>query len=496
MKKIIFSLACMGLVTLTACDDYLDINQSPNAISSVENDYILPTPEVNIASTLGVQFNVLGGYNAQVYGQNAGCSNYLDYSRFLVTASNCGAAWTQLYSRTLQQLEVIRSQSADEPGTYLAATVLRTYAFQLIVDAWGEAPFTEALNTSITQPVYDDGAAIYSSIIAELEAAKAAASPSDPVCANLLFGKTSAQAGTAANWIKFANTLLLKLYMREHGAVSVNDKLSALVNEGNFITEDVTYDQCWGNSAGSYSPLFAESKTISNDMALNVALQGTTLSSSGDQRLSYSFVPTSNGFIGTVSGTNLSAEIGGANTSDFSQPNYRFDMPVDLLTVYELNFFLAEYYATVSVNHAQAEAYYRAAIAASCARCGVPDATAAVLGTYPYESGNPMKNIGIQKWVALGTALSGFEAWCELRRIGYPEFSDVKADDIINNDVANFNSMPTTYQAGTLYTPKNVNAEVGNKALRQRLPYPATSTSYNNNVPATKGATVKVFWAK
>ena len=175
----------MGLMTLTACDDYLDINDSPNAISSVENDYILPTPEVNIASTVGVQFNVLGGYNAQVYGQNAGCSNYLDYSRFLVTASNCQGAWTQLYSRVLQQLEVIRSQSAEEPGTYLAATVLRAYAFQLIVDAWGEAPFTEALNPSITQPVYDDGAAIYASIISELEAAKAAAQPGDAVCANL-----------------------------------------------------------------------------------------------------------------------------------------------------------------------------------------------------------------------------------------------------------------------------------------------------------------------
>ena len=142
----------MGLMTLTACDDYLDINDSPNAISSVENDYILPTPEVNIASTVGVQFNVLGGYNAQVYGQNAGCSNYLDYSRFLVTASNCQGAWTQLYSRVLQQREVIRTQAAAEPGTYLAATVLRAYAFQLIVDAWGEAPFTEALNPSITQP--------------------------------------------------------------------------------------------------------------------------------------------------------------------------------------------------------------------------------------------------------------------------------------------------------------------------------------------------------
>ena len=496
MKKIIFSLACMGLMTLTACDDYLDINDSPNAISSVENDYILPTPEVNIASTVGVQFNVLGGYNAQVYGQNAGCSNYLDYSRFLVTASNCQGAWTQLYSRVLQQLEVIRTQAAAEPGTYLAATVLRAYAFQLIVDAWGEAPFTEALNPSITQPVYDDGAAIYASIIAELEAAKAAAQPGDAVCANLLFGKTSAKAGTAANWIKFANTLLLKLYMREHNAVSVNDKLNALVSEGNFITEDITYDLCWGNSAGSYSPLFAESKTISNDMALNVALQGTTLSSPGDQRLSYNFKPTANGFIGVVSGTNLSSEISGANTSDFSQPNYRFDMPVDLLTVYELNFFLAEYYATIAGNHAQAEAYYRAAVAASCARCGVEDASNAVLAAYPYEQANPMKNIGIQKWVALGTAFSGFEAWCEVRRLGYPEFSDVKADDIINNDVANFNTVPNTYVAGTLYTPKNVNAEVGAKTLRQRLPYPASSTSYNNNVPATKGATVKVFWAK
>lgn len=493
MNKFIYTIAGCAMLTLSSCD--LDINDDPNAISSVTNDNVFPTAEMNLATTAAVQFNILGGYNAEMYSQNAGSSNYLDYSQFLVTATNSSGAYTQLYSRVLQQLEVVRKQSENEPGTYLAATVLRAYTYQMLVDAFGETPYTEAL-TDKTQPKYDNGVDVYAGIIKELEDAKAAAAPADAVCANILFGKTTAAATKASEWISFANSLLLKLYMRESGVKDVKAQVAALIAEDNFIAADVVFDQCWSNAVGSYSPLFGEHKKIATDIVINYAVSATVKAEgANDTRLNTMWAAGEKGMIGTVSGTNLSAEFSPAKDSHFAQPNYSFDMPVYLMTVSEIKFFLAEYYAVLAPDMAKAEQYYKEALAASFATLGAADVSADIAANaYPFDAANPMKAIGIQKWIHLTATLQGFEGWCELRRIGYPEFSDQTAEDLINTDIAGYKEVPQTYEPGTLYTPKNVYAKVGSKKLRQRFDYAASSIQYNNNVPATKDPTVPVFW--
>lgn len=496
MKKFIFALASCVL-GLTSCT--LDINDDPNAISSAGNDNLFPTAEMNLAATVGVGFNMYGGYNAEIYGQNAGCTNYLKYSQFEVTATNTSSSYSQLYLRVLQQLKVVAEQSKNEPGTYLAAMTLRAYTYQMLVDAYGETPYSEAL-TDKTQPKYDEGADVYAGIIKELEDAKeaVAANTSSTVCANILFGKTTASVGTAADWIPFANSVLLKLYMRESKAVDNKAKVAALIAENKFIASDVVYSDCFGNAQGSYSPLFQEHKTIAADLVLNYGITATFKAEGvNDNRLSALWVAGNKGMIGNVSGSNLSAEVPSANTADLAQPNYTFDMPVYLMTVAEVEFFKAEFYATLSVDHAKAEEAYKKAVAASFATAGVEDVSAAVTSSaYPYDKTNPMKNIGIQKWLHFATTLQGFEGWCELRRIGYPTFSGQKAEDIISTDIANFSEVPTTYIPGTIYTPKSVYGPVGAGKLRQRFDYASSSTQYNNNVPATKNPTSPIFWNK
>ena len=427
------------ILGLTSCT--LDINQNPNAISNASNDDVFPTAEMNLAATVAVGFNMNGGYNAEIYAQNAGCSNYLKYSQFEVTATNTAGSYTQLYTRILQQLQVVLNQSENLPNNVLAATALRAYTYQLLVDAYGETPYSEAL-TTITQPKYDDGADVYAGIIKELEDAKSKVNDKDLVCKNILFGKRTATTTKVDEWVKFANTVLLKLYMRESKVVDNKAKIAALIAEDNFITEDVVYNKCWDDSEGSYSPLFAESKTIANDLTLNYGITATVKSEGvNDLRLYANWKDGNKGLIGGVSGSNLSSEMSGTN--------------------------------------------------------GVDDVSAAVTSeAYPYDSTNPMKNIGIQKWIHYASALMGFEGWCELRRIGYPAFSDQKAEDIITNDVSKFNAVPQYYEVGTLYTPKSVFNEVGAKKLRQRFDYSESSTQYNKNVPATKAPTEPIFWNK
>lgn len=497
MKKTLFAIASCAVLGLSSCS-MNDINVNPNAAPSATNDYLMPTAEMNLAATVGVGFNMLGGYNAEVYGQNAGCTNYLKYSQFEVTATNSSSSYAQLYSRVLETLKIIKDQSAKAPGSALAAATLRAYTLQMLVDAYGETPCSEALDDSNQQPKYDDGADVYKSIIEELETAISNVSGNEVVCANLTFGKKSASQTSVSPWIPFAKSVLLKLYMRESAVVDNKAKIKALVEEGDFIKEDVVYSECFGNAAGSYNPLYQESKTISSDLVLNYAVTATyAAESSNDTRLSALWKNGSAGMIGTVSGTNLSAEMPSAKTSTFSAPNYSFNMPVYLMTVAEVKFFIAEYYSTMEVDPTKAADAYKSALKASCATCNAnADVVNDIMNAYPYDAANPMKNIGIQKWMHFAATLQGFEAWCELRRVKYPAFSDQTAEAIIASDLSNLNVEPSFYTPGTIYTPKNVYAPVGSKKLRQRFDYASSSAQYNNNSPATKEPTVPVFWNK
>lgn len=72
-------------------------------------------------------------------------------------------------------------------GTYLAATTLRAFAFETLVDCFGETPYTEALDADNLSPKYDDGKTVYDGIIAEIDNALSKASASSTVCTNFLF---------------------------------------------------------------------------------------------------------------------------------------------------------------------------------------------------------------------------------------------------------------------------------------------------------------------
>ena len=102
---------------------------------------------MNLAASYGDFLRIVGGYFAQQYAQIFGTSNYVDYSSLKCLHRSSGT-YTQLTTRTLKNLETIRQQAegTEEWGTYLAATTLRVFTYQVLVDAYGEVPYTEALD--------------------------------------------------------------------------------------------------------------------------------------------------------------------------------------------------------------------------------------------------------------------------------------------------------------------------------------------------------------
>ncbi len=496
MKKIFTLMLIVAAGLVVSCQEYFDINKNPNS-PSAENmnpDMMFPAVEMNLAASYGDYLRIVGGYFSQQYSQLTGTSNYLDYSQFNMSATRSSSTYTQLTSRVLGNLKTIRDYAVEHEdwGTYLAATVLRGFTYQVLVDCYEQTPYSEALDTNIPTPKYNEGLDVYKGVIAELDEALSKVNGGEIVCTNFLF-----PSGDVSDWVTFANALKLKMLMRMSGAENVTAALDALIAEGNFPASDVAWTSCWADEAGKANPYYSEEfgtyTSVQNNVNLNLALQGT-MAEYGDARLEAFFEPNQSGaYTGAISGTNFSVSASEHGSGYWCRPAVSYNSPVYLMTVAEVEFFLAEYYA--KKGSAEAEAHYKAAVDASFASAGVSGAEDVYGAGAPYawNADSYMEVIGIQKWVAL-SGTNNFEAWCEVRRTGYPAFSDQKGSDFYNIQTGDYDT--TDYIPGTLYTPITVNANLGAKKLLQRFPYADSSASRNENTPAYKGDGTAMFWAK
>jgi hypothetical protein len=498
MKKLaIISTIILGFAT-TSCDSYLDINHDPNSPDegNMTTDILMPGAEMNLAGSYGDFLRITGGYFAQHYAQLFGTSNYLDFSQFTMSATRSSGTYTQLNGRSLKNLETIRSLAKDkkEWGTYLAATTLKAFTYQVLVDCYGEVPYTEAMqDLNNMSPKYDEGSDIYDAMIDSLDVALSRVVAANKVCTNLLYPDED-----ATNWIRFANAVKLKMLMRESGVKDVQAKLDALVAQGNFPTADVEYKGFFKNESGQMSPFYAEEfssawGSTQQNVVANLAIVGT-MQQSGytDPRLAAFFRPNCNKeFVGGLSGTNFSTTKT-FKSSYWCRPVASYDMPVSLISLSEIEFFLSEYYAKKG-DAANAAAHYDAAIRASFASAGVSGADQNI-ARYPYDQSNYKQVLGIAKWVALA-GVNTFESWCEIRRLDYPAFGNVSGSDMYDlQKDASF--APDKYVPGTLYTPIQVFGEVGANKLLERWPYAESSAARNGNAPAFPGYTNPVFWGK
>ena len=503
MKKLaIISTIILGLAA-TSCNNYMDINQDPNSPTegNMTPSIMMPAAEMGIAATYGNLLRIPAGYFTQHFAHQFGTSNYVDYSQFTMSPVRSGSAYSQMYRVGLKNLQTISAlaEKNEEWGTYLAATTLRCFALQALVDCYGSIPYTEALDISNPTPHYDEGEVVYAGLIEELNGALAKASATDPVATNFLF-----PGQNAANWIKFANALKLKLLSRVSGVQSVDSQIGAIISEGNLPPADVAYTGCWSNETGQMNPYYSEEFATSFgstqiNVIANIAIIGTMQQKDAEGNIVYSdprlpafFEKNASGnYTGGVSGTNFSTSAS-YKTTYWCRPVASYDMPVYMITVSEIEFFISEYYARTGNSAAAAEHYVKA-VAASFASAGVSGA-ADYVKQFPYDQSNYKKCLGIAKWVALA-GTNDFESWCELRRLRYPTFGTVSGTDIYN--VGNDTYKPELYQAGTLYTPIQVDGNIGNNNIIERWPYPSTSTASNSNAPSFSNSDYlkKMFWA-
>jgi len=486
MKKILLSFVLVGL-SLTSCSDWLDINRSPNSPEAVTPELVLPQAELALASTYGGTMYNHASFIIQYFDQGVGSPNYRDYTQFRPQANSGNRAYQDMYSLCMINAEYVRTESAEIEswGNYLAATAIKAFAMQSMVDLFGEVPYTEALQGSAAaQPKYDEGQVVYNGILAELNEALGKVGASLVTDKNLLFG-----ANSTAKWISFAKALKLKILMRQASINwnGVKNEVNALIAEGNFPSSDVAFT-CWEDNGTKRNPWYTDAAIFfgkADHMA--AASYVNTLSAYGDPRLDARYDAPKDGGDqrGGVPGVFYTS--GTDPLTKFSTPKFVATAPAYLITLAEIEFFKAEAALRNGQMNAAKQAY-EAAIEASFAQAGVTGAPDFYGAGKPYEwsDADGLKKIGLQKWIALG-CVNGFEAWCEVRRLGTPAFCAKSADEILADGIGN-------YEIGKLIFPKGAPSEIPTNTLMNRFYYPLISTSLNTNAPEVKPLSAKIFW--
>lgn len=251
MKKIVKILATLlVIISLGGCTkDFLDINSDPNSPTTPELSQLLSGSEYYMVQGLG-QGDFIGD-NLSSYVHHTVSREVQNYG-MNTQANNPYNTWNYLYTYVLTDYDaLIKSGEADGNLIYAGiAKTLKAYTFSMMVDLWGDIPYSEFNVAGLIAPKPDKSKDIYNKLIALLENGLAdlkntsAANTLKPTTADFFYG------GSTAKWIKLNNTIKLKLLLQSRKAKSdITDwqtKLNALVTENNFIGTGEDF-QFWYN---------------------------------------------------------------------------------------------------------------------------------------------------------------------------------------------------------------------------------------------------------
>ncbi len=517
-KFLIASLA----VAATACTgDYEDINSNPYEPGDLTgDDYALSSQLNNIAGCVmssdvnTIQFTdallggTLGGYfsdaNSSFENSFARYNPTNDWSRVFMKSDRIIPT---LYAN-LGQVEML-GEKAGDPVPYAVATVIKIAAMSRVTDTYGPIPYSAIGETTDLAVPYDSQKDVYNEFFTELSEAietldthrGSALSP----MGDYVYG------GDINKWVKFANSLKLRLAMR---VSFVDRKLSQQMAE-----EAIKGGVIESNADNAMWKYFS---TLTNPLYTAVMYNSSGSETGGDTHAAADIICYMNGYDdprreayflkSTFDGIDYVGLRRGWETFNkswgfsFSGVGVKANDPLIWMTASEVAFLRAEGAAIHNFDMGgNAADFYNSGIALSFEQWGVAGAEAYMQNSTarpqayvdpteqnPYNgalsditikwddsanSETKLERIITQKWIAL--YYNGNEAWAELRRTGYPKLIPVEYNG--SGGVVDSNKGP------------------------QRMPYPQeeyTNNSYNvtsavnNLLGGPDNMATKMWWAR
>ena len=470
MKKFIAIILTVVALSATSCKNWLDINTNPNYLSDAEASQMLPTVLAFTAEKLGYDINLYGNFWAQYCVQCANTNQYYTIMSYDVTNSSFTSPWSYIYGTILPSIKKIIDDGSNTSGMsnyVLEAKTMLAFNLYLLNSLYGPVAYTEGYLTESQTPKFDDEKSAYNSILGILEdirtmnasTVKADELANTSAKADMLFG------GDTDLWFQFANTLYLRMLMRDIDANGT--KIEALIQEDNFLEEDAAFAE-FADQTDKSSPLYeSDQRQLNTKDNIRACSDILGVLSADDPRLtSYYYDNNPDGeFKGAVYGLTIKPE-------DSSHLAMGPVDPVYFATVDEVSFLKAEYYARTGVTGNAEDAYYEA-LALAFLRAGISESEseAFIAANYVFDDSaseeEMVEQIINQKWAA-NVRCMPTEAWFDINRTGYPERG------------------------------KTISADHGvlEEGYPQRFLISKTSADYNPNSPQGLKLTDKMWWHK
>ncbi|MDP4208512.1 MAG: SusD/RagB family nutrient-binding outer membrane lipoprotein [Bacteroidota bacterium] len=482
MKKIIYVFAILSIIGAGCSKSFFDVNTDPNNAATSTPKLTLPAGIASSAYVLGGWYQLLGGFWAQHWTQSTGASQWTkldDYS--LLPTDFDTRQYAELYVGSLNDLEYVRNVAGktNDWTYYLVATCIQAYTFQVLADLYDKVPFSEALKgDGNLAPKWDNGSLVYDSLIARLNYAISkdltTKSVSNPLATSSVLGDEDLVfQGDMKKWIQFANTLKLKIYLRQVIARPniASSGIIALLATNNFLSVDAKVT-AFGKEQNKRNPIY---ETGVDRLSGNIVASYTLLNflvSNGDPRLDYIYTPPAGKpQTGLKQGHYKSDAPTYPTITSLSTPNLQALDPVYYFMASESYFLQAEAQLRYGTD-AAAQALYIKGIQASMTKLGATNNPTLYNtgGVYAYPTTPPatanekLKAIITQKWIALANSES-LEAFFDQNRTGYPDFLTI--------------------------SPTNVTSNM----FPKRLLFPNSERRSNPNTPAQVPITTPVWWA-
>lgn len=258
MKRIKFILPLIAGFMLFSCSDYLDVNESvndPNA-TLVTPNLSLAAAQSNSYRNLTRRMNEYGNVFMNNWGANVNAFTGGYAEEFGITVSNnfYDDIWDGVYRSTGEFSRIINHPAANYEHHKAIAKICKAFYMQYMVDLYGDVPYSQAhLGLADLSPSYDDDRAIYRDLVVQLEDAITMIENA-PSTTNTVGAEDVIMGGDMAGWIKFANTLKLRMLLRQSELTDA-DTVTYLAAEfaelagADFVDEDVTINPGYSNGS-------------------------------------------------------------------------------------------------------------------------------------------------------------------------------------------------------------------------------------------------------
>lgn len=477
-SKFILGLSLSLALGLGGCDkDFDTININPNSPETVTSNLLLPNV---IRSTTNEIAGRAWGYGNVVMQQTAKIQ-FTNEDRY--NWGPQGNPYSTFYNSLRDINNIIQISSEAGQQNYVGiAKVLRANLFSFMTDAYGDLPYSEAIQAKagVNYPKFDSQESIYNGILAELqEANQILGTSGETVTGDILFN------GDVMRWKKFANSLRLRILMRLSDLRDPSADMQAILANPSanpiFTSNEDQAALQYLQDVPNQHPLYTTRSGSFDEYRLSEKMEGV-LKEINDPRLFAYAQPTNASGAGIVgdpedyegvpNGLGDEEALQYAPSGDPAKGGSNFISRVGLLwscsactglanplgyqailmSYSELQFILAEARERGFITQGDAGTYYRTGVQASVdyykgryelinlpqiADRLVLDESYFAQPTVSYSGTTEEKlaKIGTQKWLAL--YFTGMEGWYDWRRTGYPE--------IIPGPAAFINTVPVRY---------------------------------------------------